>query len=159
ATGHVHFAGHGDADLRFDWGDGSTDAFRASHLVDCTPSHLYRAPGTYQLRFTTSDATDSETVSEPIVVRPLWPEVAIFAPLVASHWIPASDQWTIANDLVSAMGAAGLGGRLFGSGDQPALQTWMSDYLYDRPRDWLVCLDVGASVAYAGQNGGSLAEK
>jgi glucose/arabinose dehydrogenase len=159
ATGHVHYAGHGDADLRFDWGDGSADSFRASHFVDCAPSHLYVAPGTYQLRFTTSDATDSETVVEPITVRPLYPEVAIFAPLVASHWIPVADQYTIATDLVAAMNGAGLAGQMFGSGDETELQTWMNDYLHDSPRDWLICLDVGASVAYAGQNGGSLAER
>ncbi len=159
ATGHVHFAGHGNANLLFDWGDGSTDAFQASHLVDCTPTHLYVAPGTYQLRLTTSDATDSETVSEPIVVRPLYPEIAIFAPLVASHWIPVADQYAIATDLVADLAGAGLTGQLYGSGDQPALLAWMADYLHDPPRDWLICLDDGASVAYSGQNGGSPAER
>jgi len=159
ATGHLHWAGRGDADLTFDWGDGSRDAFRASHLVDCVPSHLYSAPGTYSLRFSASDGTDTETVIQPITVRPLWPEVAFFAPLVASHWIPVADQYTIASDLVAAMNAAGLAGRMFSSGDQAELEAWMTDYLHDSPRDWLVCLDVGASVAYAGQNGGSLAER
>ncbi len=159
ATGHLHWAGHGDADLVFDWGDGSRDAFRASHLVDCVPSHNYFAPGTYQLRFSASDGTDTETVIQPITVRPLFPEVAVFAPLVASHWIPAADQYTIASDLVATMNGAGLAGQMFGSGDQPALQSWMTDTLNDSPRDWLICLDVGASVAYAGENDGSLAEQ
>jgi glucose/arabinose dehydrogenase/PKD repeat protein len=159
ATGHVHWAGHGDADLLFDWGDGSTDRFRASHFVDCTPKHFYAAPGAYELRFSTSDGTDTESVGEPILVRPLYPEVAFFAPLVASHWIPVDQQYTIANDFVTLLGRAGLGGRMFSSGDETALETWMTDYLQDLPRDWLVCLDVGASAAYDGQNNDSLAEK
>jgi hypothetical protein len=159
ATGHIHWAGHGDADLIFDWGDGSKDTFRASHLVDRVHSHHYIAPGIYSLRFTAADGTNEETVVQPITVRPLYPEVAIFAPLVASHWIPVADQYTIASDLVAAMNSAGLGGRLFGSGDQAELQAWMTEYLNNKPRDWLICLDVGASVAYSGEKDGSLAEQ
>jgi hypothetical protein len=31
--------------------------------------------------------------------------------------------------------------------------------MHDPPRDWLICLDVGASSVYAGEDGGSLAER
>jgi PKD repeat protein len=159
ATGHVHYAGLGDADLAFDWGDGGRDTFRASHLVDCTPTHTYAAPGTYSLRFTTSNSTDSITVTQPVVVRPLVPEIAIFAPLVVEHFVPIADQWAIAIGLVDALHRAGFEGRIFGAGDQVALRQWMTDDLLDPPRDWLICLDVGASSVYAGKDDGSLAER
>jgi PKD repeat protein len=159
ATGHVHYAGFGDVDLEFDWGDGGRDTFRASHLVDCTPIHTYAGPGTYSLRFTTRSSTDSNTVIQPVVVRPLVPEIAIFAPLVVEHFIPIADQWAIATGLVSALHATGFEGRTFGAGDQVALKQWMTDNMHDPPRDWLICLDVGASSVYAGEDGGSLAER
>jgi PKD repeat protein len=159
ATGHVHYAGLGDVDLEFDWGDGGRDTFRASHRVDCTPIHTYAAPGMYALRFTTRSSTDSLTVTQPIVVRPLVPEIAIFAPLVVEHFIPIVDQWTIAIDLVDALQRSGFEGKIFGAGDQVALRQWMNDDMHDPPRDWLICLDVGASSVYAGEDGGSLAER
>jgi glucose/arabinose dehydrogenase len=159
ATGHVHYAGHGDADLAFDWGDGSVDRFRASDMIDCTPSHLYAAPGAYSLRLTASDAGDSNTVLQRIDVRPLFPQVAIFAPLIVEHWIPVADQWSIASDLVGDLANAGFDAQIFGSGDQARLETWLETRLADPPRDWLLCLDDGASVAYAGENDGSLAER
>src|SRR5262249_24233517 len=124
ATGHVHYAGHGDADLAFDWGDGSVDRFGASNMVDCTPSHLYAPPGIYSFRFTTSDAGDSNTVLQRIDVRPLFPQIAIFAPLIVEHWIPIADQWSIASDLVGDLARAGFDAQIFGAGDQARLQAW-----------------------------------
>jgi len=159
ATGHIHYAGLGDVDLEFDWGDGARDTFRASHLVDCTPIHTYAAPGTYALRFTTRNSTDSITVTQPVVVRPLVPEVAIFAPLVVAHFVPIADQWTIATGLVDALHGAGFEGKIFGADDQVALRQWMTANMRDSPRDWLICLDVGASSVHAGKDDGSLAER
>ena len=100
-----------------------------------------------------------DTVKQPIDVLPHFPAVALFTPLIAQHWIPIDVQWDIASTLSADLQAAGFEARIFGAGDQAALEAWMEDYLPDSPRDWLLCLDVGASVAYAGQNRGSLAER
>ena len=157
ATGHVHYAGKGPANLLFDWGDGSTDSFTASHMQDCLPSHTYAAPGSYTLTLTTSDSLDSNSTSQPILVRPLAPAVAIFAPLIAPHDLSIDERWLVATQLADDLHTAGYEARIFGEGDQADLQSWMEGYLPDLPRDWLVCLDVGASSVYAGENQGSLA--
>jgi len=159
ATGHVHYAGLGDADLHFDWGDGTVDSFRGSHMQDFTPTHLYAAPGTYSLRLSADDGSHVETVSLPVYVRPLAPAVAIFAPLVSPHYLSVDDRWNLATQLADDLHAGGFEAQIFGAGDLLPLQAWMNAYLHDSQRDWLVCLDEGAGVAYKGQDGGSLAEQ
>jgi hypothetical protein len=146
ATGHLHYPGKGLADLRFDWGDGTVDAFSVVHQQDCSPTHTYAVPGDHVLTLTASDGIDSDSSTQPIYVRPLAPAVAIFAPLVAPEVIPIDSRWIIATQLADDLHTAGYEARIFGAADQDALQAWMGDYLNDPPRDWLVCLDLGASV-------------
>jgi hypothetical protein len=95
---------------------------------------------------------------QSIYVRPLAPAVAIFAPLVSQHFIKTDDQWTIATELANDIHTLGFEANLYGPGDQAALQAWMTEYFNDSPRDYLVCLDAGPSVAYAGEDDKSLAE-
>jgi len=159
ATGHIHYAGLGDADLAFDWGDGAVDRFRGSHLQDFSPTHLYAAPGSYSLRLLADDGSEVETVTTPIYVRPLAPAVAIFAPLVAPHDLSVDERWSLATQLADDLHAGGFEAQVFGAADLPALQAWMSAYLRDSQRDWLICLDEGAGVVYKGQDNGSLAEQ
>jgi glucose/arabinose dehydrogenase len=159
ATGHLHYPGKGPADLLFDWGDGAVDSFHVSHMQDCLPSHTYAAPGDYTLTLTANDGVATHSTSQSILVRPLAPAVAIFAPLVAPHDLSIDERWMVATKLADEIHTAGYEARIFGTGDQAALQAWMEEYLPDPPRDWLVCLDVGASVVYAGENRGSLAEQ
>jgi glucose/arabinose dehydrogenase/PKD repeat protein len=159
ATGHLHYPGKGPADLRFDWGDGTVDDFTVTDKQNCLPTHTYPVPGAYVLTLTASDGVDSESLTQPIYVRPLAPAVAIFAPLVAPHDLSIDARWIIATQLADDIHMAGFEARIFGAADQDELQAWMNDYLNDPPRDWLVCLDAGASLVYAGQNQGSLAEQ
>jgi len=159
ATGHVHWAGFGSADLAFDWGDGTVDRFQASHLQDCRPTHLYAGPGDYSLRLTADGGAGSETVVQPVFVRPLAPAVAIFTPLVAPHFLTTDARWDVASRLADDLHAAGFEAQIFGASDQPALAAWMDDYQDDGVRDWLVCLDEGAGLAYHGQPESSPAER
>jgi len=158
ATGHVHYAGKGNARLVFRWGDGTADRFDVAHLEDRQPVHKYTGPGLYTLRLATSDGATKDSVTQTILVRPRHPAVAIFVPLVAVHWIKADEQWRIASQVADAVRAAGFEARIFGPFDQDALAGWMDTYLDDGLRDYLVCLDCGPSVSYAGQNDGSRAE-
>ncbi len=159
ATGHVHYAGLGDADLAFDWGDGTVDRFRGAHLQDFTPTHLYAAPGNYALRLSGNDGQEVDTVTMPIYVRPLAPAVAIFAPLVSPHYLSIDDRWNLATQLADDLHAGGFEAQTFGASDAAALQAWMAAYLHDSQHDWLVCLDEGAGVVYKGQVDGSPAER
>jgi glucose/arabinose dehydrogenase len=159
ATGHLHYPGLGPAWLTFDWGDGSTDVFHVSHMDDRFPRHTYAGPGNYMLRLTASNGVVANTVTQPIYVRPLAPAVAIFAPLVSQHLIRIDDQWAIATQLANDIHAAGFEAEIYGGGDQDALQQWMLAYRDDPVRDYLVCLDAGPSVAYSGQDDGSLTEQ
>ncbi len=158
ATGHLHYAGKGTADLIFDWGDGTGAIFHPAHLEQRRPTHRYSAPGIYTLRLFASDGTTRNVVSQTIQVRPLHPGVAIFAPLITQHLIPIADQWQIESDVANALRAEGFEAEIFGYGNQPALSTWLGNYLNDGIRDYLVCLDAGPSVVYSGQDDGSLAE-
>jgi glucose/arabinose dehydrogenase len=159
ATGHVHWAGLGETDLAFDWGDGTVDRFRASHMQDCKPSHLYAGPGTYSLRLVAGSGDTAGTVVQPVFVRPLAPAVAIYAPLVAPHYLPIDARWDLATRLADDVHAAGFEAQIFGASDQPALAAWMDDYRSDGVRDWLVCLDEGAGLVYHGQDETSPAER
>ena len=159
ATGHLFWPGFGAAELIFDWGDGSTDEYLLQSGQVRMPRHTYIGPGNYTFRLTARNRVHSETATQAIYVRPLAPAVAIFAPLVSQHLIRIDDQWAIATQLADDIHTLGFEANLYGPGDQPALQAWMTDYMNDSPRDYLVCLDSGPSVAYAGQDDGSLSEQ
>jgi glucose/arabinose dehydrogenase len=158
ATGHLFWPGFGAAELEFDWGDGSIDVYTVMSGKSRTPKHTYIGPGYYTLRLTARNRVSSDTTMQSIYVRPLAPAVAIFAPLVSQHFIKTDDQWTIATELANDIHTLGFEANLYGPGDQAALQAWMTEYFNDSPRDYLVCLDAGPSVAYAGEDDKSLAE-
>ncbi len=159
AVGHVHYPGLGPAELVFDWGDGTTHSFQTLHMQDHHVHHTYVGPGDYTLRLTARAGGHVETVEQHVFVRPLAPAVAIFAPLVAEHSMKADEQWSVATSLADDVHAAGFEAQIFSSGDQKALASWIDEYFTDAPRDWIVCLDEGASVVYAGENHGSRAER
>ncbi len=157
-TAHLHYPGKGTADLVVDWGDGASAAFTPVHLQDCVAKHAYSAPGLYTLRVTADDGVAKATESATILVRPLHPGVAIFAPLSNERWMTADEQWAVATQLAGEIQASGFEAEIFGYADQTALQEWMNAYLDDGIRDYLVCLDTVPSVAYAGEDDTSLAE-
>jgi glucose/arabinose dehydrogenase len=159
AVGHLHYAGKGAADLLFDWGDGTVDAYLPTHLQDCTPSHLYAGPGLYTFRLTADDGVEPETFSTTILVRPLHPGVALFTPLVSEHAMTATEQWTVATDVANTLMSAGYEAEVFGAADQTALESWIAGYMNDGLRDYVVCLDSAPAAFYAGQDDGSLAEQ
>jgi glucose/arabinose dehydrogenase len=159
ATGHLHYPGLGTAELVFDWGDGTTQSFQTVHMQDRRPRHTYLGPGDYTVRLTARSGGRSETVEQKLFVRPVAPAVAIFAPLIAQHAMKASEQWEVATAIADDVHSLGFEAQLYGAGDQKALAAWLDDYMFDAPLDYLVCLDSGASVAYAGENNGSRAER
>jgi len=158
ARAHVHYAGMGPTELRFDWGDGTRTVFQPSHLQDRNPSHLYAAPGLYTLRVSAGDDPAHEPVTQVIQVRPLHPGVAIFAPVGAGKWIGEDEQWSIASELATGLRSVGFEAEIFSYGSQDGLATWMGRYQNDAIRDYVVVLDLGAEALYAGQDDGSLAE-
>jgi len=159
ATGHLHYPGLGSADLVFDWGDGTTNSFRTDHMVDRRARHTYLGPGDYTVRISARANGHVETMEQHLFVRPVAPAVAIFAPLIVEHCMQDWEQWSVATSLADEIHAAGFEAQIFSAGDQKSLAAWLDDYYADEPRDWLVCLDAGASVAYAGENHGSRAER
>jgi glucose/arabinose dehydrogenase len=159
AVAHLHYAGHGAAPLVVDWGDGFVDSFVSSHFQDETSKHTYVAPGRYTLRVRAGQGRDASAIEQPIDVRPLFPGVAVFAPIDTFQWMSGQEQWNVASGLVSDLRDAGFEAELFGNGSQDALQTWLTNYLNDGVRDYLVCLDEAPAVVYSGQDDNSLAEQ
>ena len=159
ATGHVHWAGYGATDLAFDWGDGAVDRFSAAHLRTAgrptsTPDrHVRAAPHRRQ-----SGAVAATVAADGL--RPLRPRRRSRS---SRRWSPPlsgrptrAGTWRRDSPTTCTRAASR---RRSSASDQPLLAAWMDDYRGDGVRDWLVCLDEGAGLAYHGQPRNSPAER
>jgi len=161
AVGHVddsagEAAGE-TAELTFDWGDGSADAFPGAwHREDLRSEHVYAEPGSYKLEVVAARHGEAEVESFPIEVLPAAPAVFVFAPLVRERWVPRAQQEAITADLADALAPHTSFVRAFGLGQGAALAGWMESVVDDSVADVLLLLDfVPAATIEGGIPGGN----
>lgn len=148
------------ADLTWDWGDGSETRFAASrHQVDTAPTHVYTRPGTYKLRLLASldGMVDEETAM--IEVAEPRPSVAIFAALESERWITRAEQEEILATLTDSLSGRASEVRTFTLGQGAELAEWMESLLTDPLSDILVLLDFVPSPTIEGGMPDSLLQR
>ncbi len=159
AAGHVEYPGLGDVELMWSFGDGSSESFVAGHQLDTQVSHSYAAPGEYRVTLTVREGDLVDVAAQDVQVYAATPSVAIFAPLIHDRWITSAEQFDVATRLIDTIRDAGFEAEFFTYSSQDGLASWMSGYLTDGIRDYVVFLDLGAEAVYAGEKNGSLAEE
>jgi len=163
-VGHVDFA-YGrvlvkQATLTWDWGDGTASVFAdARHQVDTRPTHVYRRPGTYNLRLVAQRDGATSVQSASIRVAPARPSVAVFLPLEQGRWVPSEQQDEIVAALTTTLSRRASEVRTFHAGQGAQLAAWMESLAADPLPDVVVLLDVLPSALVEGGLPGSLLER